>query len=249
MATRLIMAQVPRWIPSSLFAQTGCLPLLSIIGSTFWVSLRGFGFRATPTRSAAGRGQSAGRTTKPIEATPIDDYLRQTLTSSYGRGHSFRYAAASYSRALDSCEQKSPKAHRTHLTLKTLTCSSSSASIAPRTGFPPRVSGAPSNANSGLLDQVAALHWISENVDSFGGSPRNVTLMGVKTGAIFVNLLMLSPLANGKFLLPRRPSGAIGTKYQVAKRRRRRPAGAESLALRESCRRKSKLFCSASSTY
>lgn len=49
------------------------------------------------------------------------------------------------------------------------------------------------------MDQVAALHWIKDNIGAFGGSPGNVTLLGTKRGAIFVNLLMLSPLAKGKF--------------------------------------------------
>lgn len=53
--------------------------------------------------------------------------------------------------------------------------------------------------NLGLLDQVALLHWLQANVRSFGGSPRNVTLMGVRMGAICVNLLMLSPLAKGEY--------------------------------------------------
>lgn len=53
-------------------------------------------------------------------------------------------------------------------------------------------------ANLGLMDQVAALHWIRDNVAAFGGSPHNVTLFGVRRAAIFVNLLMLSPLAKGK---------------------------------------------------
>ena len=66
-----------------------------------------------------------------------------------------------------------------------------------RTGFPPPLaSGA--RPNLGLLDQVAALHWIQANVGSFGGSPNRVTLMGSKQGAIFVHLLMLSPLAKGE---------------------------------------------------
>ena len=64
-----------------------------------------------------------------------------------------------------------------------------------------------SRANLGLLDQVAALHWIQANVRSFGGSPAKITLMGSKEGAIFVNLLMLSPLAKGKS--PRRVASQL----------------------------------------
>lgn len=65
------------------------------------------------------------------------------------------------------------------------------------TGFPPKLSGA-SRGNLGLMDQIAALHWIKDNIESFGGSAGNVTLMGTRRAAIFVNLLMLSPLAKGE---------------------------------------------------
>lgn len=47
------------------------------------------------------------------------------------------------------------------------------------------------------MDQVAALHWIQENIGEFGGQPSNVTLIGHGHGAAFVHLLMLSPMAKG----------------------------------------------------
>lgn len=47
------------------------------------------------------------------------------------------------------------------------------------------------------MDQVAALHWIQENIPEFGGDPKNVTIFGHDHGAAFVNILMLSPLARG----------------------------------------------------
>lgn len=46
------------------------------------------------------------------------------------------------------------------------------------------------------MDQVAALHWIQENIVSFGGDPDNVTLVGHGYGAACVNLLMISPMAS-----------------------------------------------------
>ncbi|XP_078052474.1 neuroligin 3 [Augochlora pura] len=49
-----------------------------------------------------------------------------------------------------------------------------------------------SPANYGLMDQIAALHWVQENIDHFGGDPRNVTLIGHGTGAACVNFLMTS---------------------------------------------------------
>ena len=47
-------------------------------------------------------------------------------------------------------------------------------------------------SNLGILDQIAALHWVQENIANFGGDPRNVTLMGHGTGAACVHFLMTS---------------------------------------------------------
>ncbi|KAF3421691.1 hypothetical protein E2986_10781 [Frieseomelitta varia] len=49
-----------------------------------------------------------------------------------------------------------------------------------------------SPANYGLMDQIAALHWVQENIGYFGGDSRNVTLIGHGTGAACVNFLMTS---------------------------------------------------------
>ncbi|XP_043471342.1 neuroligin-4, Y-linked-like [Leptopilina heterotoma] len=49
-----------------------------------------------------------------------------------------------------------------------------------------------SPANYGLMDQIAALHWVHENIVYFGGDPGNVTLVGHGTGAACVNFLMTS---------------------------------------------------------
>jgi len=54
-------------------------------------------------------------------------------------------------------------------------------------------------ANFGLLDMVAALDWVQENIAEFGGDPNNVTLFGVSAGGQAVNMLMVSPQAAGKF--------------------------------------------------
>lgn len=53
-------------------------------------------------------------------------------------------------------------------------------------------------SNFGLLDQMAALQWVKDNIASFGGDMGSVTLFGHSTGAACVNLLMLSPVARGK---------------------------------------------------
>ena len=46
--------------------------------------------------------------------------------------------------------------------------------------------------NHGLMDQIAALHWVKENIGAFGGDPGSVTLMGHGTGAACVHFLMAS---------------------------------------------------------
>lgn len=47
-------------------------------------------------------------------------------------------------------------------------------------------------ANYGLMDIIAALHWIQENIEAFGGNQKSVTLAGHGTGAACVNFLIAS---------------------------------------------------------
>ncbi|KAG7169111.1 Neuroligin-2-like, partial [Homarus americanus] len=42
------------------------------------------------------------------------------------------------------------------------------------------------------MDQIAALHWLKENIAEFGGDPENVTIFGHGTGAACINFLMTS---------------------------------------------------------
>ncbi|KAI4480872.1 hypothetical protein M0804_009969 [Polistes exclamans] len=48
-------------------------------------------------------------------------------------------------------------------------------------------------ANYGLMDQIAALHWVQQHIALFGGDPENVSLMGQGTGAACVHFLAISP--------------------------------------------------------
>jgi para-nitrobenzyl esterase len=53
--------------------------------------------------------------------------------------------------------------------------------------------------NYGLMDQIAALEWVRDNIKEFGGDPKNVTIFGESAGAISINYLMLAPQAKGLF--------------------------------------------------
>lgn len=50
--------------------------------------------------------------------------------------------------------------------------------------------------NFGLMDLVAGLHWLRENLPAFNGDPNKVTLMGHGTGASLANILIVSPVAS-----------------------------------------------------
>jgi carboxylesterase type B len=53
--------------------------------------------------------------------------------------------------------------------------------------------------NMGMKDQVMALKWVQENIESFNGDPSRVTIMGVNSGAVSVHLHMLSPMSKALF--------------------------------------------------
>ena len=53
--------------------------------------------------------------------------------------------------------------------------------------------------NFGLLDQIMALEWVRDNISAFGGDPDNVILVGESAGAVCVDALCVSDLAEGLF--------------------------------------------------
>ncbi|XP_042133153.2 acylcarnitine hydrolase-like isoform X1 [Peromyscus maniculatus bairdii] len=53
--------------------------------------------------------------------------------------------------------------------------------------------------NWGYLDQVAALHWVQQNIAHFGGNPGQVTIFGESAGGVSVSSLVVSPMSKGLF--------------------------------------------------
>ncbi|MER7450626.1 carboxylesterase family protein [Nocardia beijingensis] len=95
-------------------------------------------------------------------------------------------------------------------------------------------------ANVGLLDQIAALRWVRENIAAFGGDPRRVTLAGQSAGALSALALLRNPDGAGLFrqvilhstptgVPPYAPAEAAGIGQQLLEALRLHPDKADRL--------------------
>ena len=78
----------------------------------------------------------------------------------------------------------------------------------------------PASGSEGMLDQVAALEWVRDNIAEFGGDPGNVTIFGESAGGMSVGTLLAMPSARGLFHKAIPQSGASHTGSPVARANR-----------------------------
>ena len=69
----------------------------------------------------------------------------------------------------------------------------------------------PATGCEGVLDQIAAVQWVRDNIEAFGGDPENITVFGESAGGMSIGSLMAMPEAQGKFHKAILESGAGNT--------------------------------------
>ncbi len=69
----------------------------------------------------------------------------------------------------------------------------------------------PATGCEGLMDQIAAIEWVRNNIEAFGGDPDSITIFGESAGGMSVGCLMGMPSARGKFHKGILESGAANT--------------------------------------
>jgi para-nitrobenzyl esterase len=76
------------------------------------------------------------------------------------------------------------------------------------------------DSNLGLRDVLAALHWVCDNIATFGGDPDRITLFGESAGAGIITTLLTSPAAEGLFAGAIAQSSPATSIYDVSRARK-----------------------------
>ena len=82
--------------------------------------------------------------------------------------------------------------------------------------------GLGSTGNEAMLDQIAALEWVRDEIAAFGGDPANVTVFGNSAGAVNIACMLTMPRARGLFHKAILQSGSLNLLRTRASRARRR---------------------------